>query len=87
MFYLEILLLRICVVFLIIKELNKDLYTKIMLIVLLMIMKNWNLNKYFGKIMCMKIMHIKNQFSDLSHGNAHRMSEISRPYNSLCVII
>lgn len=83
MFYLEILLLRIYVVFLIIKELNKDLYTKIMFIVLLMIVKNWNLNKYFGKIMYMQIMI----FSDLSHGNAHRMSETSRSYNSLCVII
>lgn len=54
-----------------------------MLLRLLMIVKNGNQNKYFGKIMYMKIMIL----SDLSHGNAHRMSEISRSYNSLYVTI
>lgn len=39
-------LLRIYILFLIIRKLNKDLCTKIVL----MVMRNGNQNKYFGKI-------------------------------------
>lgn len=39
MFYLIVPLLRIYILFLIIRELNKDLCTKVMLMVLLMIVK------------------------------------------------
>lgn len=83
MFYLEISLLRIYVAFLIIRELNKGLCTKIMLLVLLIIVKHWNQNKYFGKIMYMEIMILSDLLT--SHGNVHRMREISRSYNTLYV--
>lgn len=54
MFYQEISLLRIYLVFLIIRELSKDLCTKIMCRVFITIVEHCDQNKNFGKIMDME---------------------------------
>lgn len=56
MFYQEISLLRIHLVFLIIRELSKDLCIKIMCRVFITKVENCDQNKNFGKIMDMKTM-------------------------------
>lgn len=48
MSYQEILLLRICLVFLM-RELSKGLRTKVMHVVLLVTVRNWNQRKHLEK--------------------------------------